>query len=66
MINGMGWFEPSMLRTRRASHILLAALALDIFVVPPLTTMGVLPPWLGALGGTVTLLVAAVALGGTR
>jgi hypothetical protein len=54
------------LRTRMASWTLLVAFTLEAFVLSPLLGMGVVPAWIGALGTSVTLVAAAMALHGRR
>ncbi len=61
-----GWFERAMNETRRSSRILLVALVLDVFFIPPLVDVGALPAWFAAVATTVTLLAATFALGGHR
>ena len=61
-----GWFERLLLPTRRSSYVLLAALVVDAFFVPPLVDLAVLPLWFAAAATTVTLLASAIALGGHR
>jgi hypothetical protein len=62
----IGWFERATLQKRLWSRVLLVSLALDLFVVPPLITLGVLPPWFAAVASTIKLVAAAAALGGHR
>lgn len=61
-----GWFERAALQTRRWTHLLLGVLVVDVFVVPPLRAVGVLPLWVAAVAATGTLLAAAAALGSHR
>jgi len=51
---------------RKGSYALLAALVVEIFLLPPLMTVGVIPRTLVAIASTVTLVAAMVALGGHK
>ena len=52
------------LQTRRWTRLLLAVLLVDVFVVPPMLAIGVMPYWLAAVVTTASLLVTAAALAG--
>jgi len=55
-------FRADALRTRRASWVLLAAFVLEVFVLSPLSGLGAVPLWVGAIATTLTLVAAAIAL----
>ncbi len=56
----------SFLQTRGGRLALLATLAADIFVIPPLLSMGVLPSRVGDVFFAFTMIVAMAAMGGKK
>jgi hypothetical protein len=57
-----GFLTRLVLRTRAGRYTLLGVLVADVFVIPPLVSIGVLPRWAQAVAFSATMAAALVAL----